>query len=57
MDTWVIIVGAVGFTVLVMLLGPWMWSSTWTTWTWGRKPKGGPQGPPRDEPGPKPPAP
>ena len=47
MDTWVIIAGAVGFTVLVMLLGPWMWSSTWTTWTWGRRPK-----PPQDGAGP-----
>ena len=34
-----IVLGAVGFTALVMVLGPWMWSSTWTTWTWGRRPK------------------
>ena len=34
MDTWIIIAGALGFTLLTMLLGPWMWSSTWTDWRW-----------------------
>jgi hypothetical protein len=32
MDLWMIIAGAVGFTLLVMLMGPWMWSSSWTKW-------------------------
>ena len=46
MDTWVIIVGAVGFTVLVMLLGPWMWSSSWTKWKMYRgEEKDGPRPP------------
>ena len=44
MDTWLIVVGAIGFTLLVMLLGPWMWSSTWTEWRWGRRPKPPPDG-------------
>jgi hypothetical protein len=60
METWMIVVGAVGFTALVMVLGPWMWSSTWTTWSWGRRPKppqdgSGPDGSKRDGSGPKPP--
>ncbi len=50
MDTWLIVVGAIGFTLLVMLLGPWMWSSTWTEWKWVHRPKPPPGG---DEPKPK----
>ena len=32
METWMLFTGAVAFTVLTMLLGPWMWSSSWTKW-------------------------
>jgi hypothetical protein len=34
MDIWIIIAFAVGFTLLTMLMGPWMWSSSWTNWRW-----------------------
>lgn len=61
MDLWIIIAGAVGFTLLTMLMGPWMWSSSWTKWKLykgkGEAPEpregGGPRLPPPGAPPPR----
>jgi hypothetical protein len=50
MSTWMLVAGAVGFTAPTMMLGPWMWSSIWTTCGWGRNAGGKPgEEAPRDE--------
>jgi hypothetical protein len=50
MDLWMIIAGAVGFTLLTMLMGPWMWSSSWTKWRMYRGEDTEKPQPPRDAP-------
>jgi hypothetical protein len=48
METWMLFAGAVAFTLLTMLLGPWMWSSSWTKWRMYRGADAQKPQPPRD---------
>ncbi|MBF5043419.1 hypothetical protein FGE12_13560 [Aggregicoccus sp. 17bor-14] len=49
MDILIFVGGAVAFTALTMLLGPWMWSSNWHNWRMFRDKNAPPPPPPGPE--------